>query len=89
MGLDLDIKYRLAEERLPAAARADGLIADAGIGKINKLFPAIITIRRMLQSDERWSDFATEFEALMDEYSDVVQLSFIGFPPEWKKILLK
>ena len=56
---------------------------------INKLFPAIITIRRMLQSDDRWREFATELEALMDEYSDVVRLSFIGFPPEWKTILLK
>lgn len=57
------------------------------IGTINKLFPAIITIRRMLQSDERWRDFAIELEALMDEYNDVVKLSFIGFPKEWKTIL--
>lgn len=57
-------------------------------GSLNKLFPAIITIRRMLQNDERWREFATELEAVMDAYADVVRLSFIGFPPNWKTILL-
>ena len=58
-------------------------------GSINKLFPTILTIRRMLQSDERWREFATALEAIMDTYSDVIRLSFIGFPPDWKTILLK
>ena len=41
----------------------------------------------MLNSDARWTDFETQLEALMDDYSDVVILSFMGFPEEWKKVL--
>jgi abortive infection bacteriophage resistance protein len=56
-------------------------------GMRNKVFPAIIAVKRMLDSDARWADFETQLEALMDEYNDVVILSFMGFPKEWKKVL--
>lgn len=55
--------------------------------KINKIFPALITIKRMLKDDERWMAFETQLEALMDDYKDVVNLSFMGFPEDWKNIL--
>ena len=57
--------------------------------KRNKVFPALISIKRMLNSDERWGSFEIQLEALIDEYSDVVQLSFMGFPKEWKEVLSK
>lgn len=59
------------------------------IGTLNKVFPALLCIKRMLNSDERWCSFETQLEALIDEYSDVVRLSFMGFPKEWKEILSK
>jgi len=55
----------------------------------NKVFPALIAVKRMLNSDARWADFEIQLEALMDEYSDVVILSFMGFPKEWKKVLIE
>ena len=54
---------------------------------INKVFPSLITIKRMLNSDDRWTAFETELEKLIDEYNDVVILSYMGFPKEWKDIL--
>ncbi|MDO4990020.1 MAG: Abi family protein [Eubacteriales bacterium] len=59
------------------------------VGTLNKVFPALLCIKRMLNSDERWCSFETQLEALIDEYSDVVRLSFMGFPKEWKEILSK
>lgn len=56
-------------------------------GKLNKVFPALLSIKRMLNSDERWRSFYISLEALIDEYSDVVCLPFMGFPKEWKEPL--
>lgn len=56
-------------------------------GTLNKIFPVLISIKRMLDVDPRWSSFETQLEALIEEYSDVVRLSFMGFPKEWKDIL--
>lgn len=56
--------------------------------KYNKLFPVLITIKRMLFADsENWNSFICGLSSLMEEYTDVVQLSFIGFPINWKEIL--
>lgn len=44
-------------------------------------------MKRMLGNDERWKDFETQLEALIEEYQDVVNLSFIGFPNDWKDVL--
>lgn len=56
-------------------------------GRSNKVFPALLSIKRMLNSDDRWIDFETQLEAIIDEYQDVIQLPFIGFPAEWKAVL--
>lgn len=55
--------------------------------KRNKVFPALITMKRMLRANELWQSFFLGLEALVDEYQDVVKLSFMGFPTEWKKVL--
>lgn len=57
------------------------------IGTRNKVFPALIVIKRMLNSDARWTDFESQLESLMGEYNDVVILPFMGFPKEWKNVL--
>lgn len=54
---------------------------------INKVFPVIVTIKRMLNGNDVWNRFYNDLEKLMDEYSDVIRLSFIGFPPDWKDVL--
>lgn len=36
----------------------------------------------------RWNNFVTELEALVDEYSDWIDLKHIGFPKNWKSELL-
>ena len=59
------------------------------VGTINKVFPALLAIKRMLNCDERWNAFEIQLEALIDEYSDVVRLSFMGFPKEWREVLSK
>ena len=56
--------------------------------KRNKVFPALITIKRMLNNDTRWAEYVSQLESLMDEYKDVVILPFMGFPKEWKEVLL-
>ena len=54
---------------------------------LNKIFPLLLTIKRMLNNDERWNVFEVRLEALIEEYSNVINLSFIGFPKECKEVL--
>ncbi len=56
-------------------------------GKICKIFLSLIAIKRMLNSDFRWNSFEAKFEKLMEDYNDVVILSYMGFPEEWKRVL--
>jgi len=58
-------------------------------GNLNKLFPVIIVIKRMLLSDQRWEQLFNKLKALISDYSDVVKLSFIGFPSDWENVLGK
>lgn len=55
--------------------------------KSNKLFPALVALKRMMNSNKQWQSFENMLEQLMDEYSDVVYLSFMDFPKNWKIIL--
>ncbi len=54
---------------------------------LNKLFPALITIKRMLSANEQWASFEKDLENLLTDYSDVVRLSYMGFPPNWREAL--
>ena len=57
-------------------------------GRLNKIFPVIITIKRMLQNNPKlWQTFKNDLIKLMDEYQGVIKLSFIGFPTDWNNIL--
>ncbi|MBR1672305.1 MAG: Abi family protein [Fretibacterium sp.] len=57
------------------------------VGTLNKIFPALLSIKRMLNSDERWDSFEIQLEKLIDNYSDIIQLPCMGFPEEWKDVL--
>jgi len=58
-------------------------------GDINKLFPVILVIKRMLNADVRWEQLFDKLKELIDEYSSVVKLSFIGFPSDWEGVFGK
>lgn len=53
----------------------------------SKVFPSIIALNYIFKSDERWHKFFVALKFLLQSYSDVVNLSFIGFPNEWEIIL--
>lgn len=53
----------------------------------NKLFPVLLALKRMMNANKQWQSFENTLEQLMDEYSDVVYLSFMDFPKNWKDIL--
>lgn len=56
-------------------------------GRINKVFPVILVIKRMLSKDLLWKSFEEKLESLIDEYQDVLKLSFMNFPAEWRSVL--
>lgn len=57
-------------------------------GKTTKVFPVILALKRfMLHRPEDWSYFLGQLTALMDCYQEQIQLSFLGFPINWKSIL--
>jgi len=54
----------------------------------DKLFGAVYALRGLFLDKQRWnSEFMPSLSALIDEYSDVVELRHIGFPNEWKVVL--
>ena len=55
--------------------------------KQNKIFPVILVIKRILNSNSEWNHFYQIIVALMEQYDDAIQLSFMGFPDDWKEIL--
>lgn len=56
---------------------------------INKVFPVLLVIKRMLNGSTLWNEFFNQIQATFNQYSDVVNLSFIGFPKKWIDILAK
>jgi len=54
---------------------------------MNKIFPVLLVIKRMQDDRDLWKSFEKNLEGLFDEYRDVINLSFIGFPKEWKLVL--
>ena len=60
---------------------------DCQNGQQNKIFPLLIVMRRMLSNTAVWSQYSSYIEDLIERYADVVNLSFIGFPKDWKTII--
>lgn len=57
-------------------------------GKNTKVFEVILALKRFMKHRPTdWECFVTQLSALFDQYGKSVQLSFIGFPPDWKDIL--
>lgn len=51
------------------------------------LFVTILAIKELTRERLEWKTFRTELEGLIEEYIDVVDLKFIGFPENWLDIL--
>lgn len=52
-----------------------------------RLFPILIVLKRMCAGRSIWNTFAKNLGSVMNEYSDIVDLSCLGFPPEWRNVL--
>jgi len=56
----------------------------------HKLFASIIAVKELYPSIDKWnSEFMAAMSALLDEYSDVIQLDLIGFPADWEIVMAK
>ena len=58
-------------------------------GQQNKLFPVFLVIKRILKANADWKIFYQFFKNVMNDYKDVVNLPFNGFPCNWVQILDK
>lgn len=54
---------------------------------VHKLFPVILVMRRILNSNDVWKDLFDKLKQTIDEHKDVVNLSFMDFPSDWEKVL--
>lgn len=57
------------------------------MGKINKVFPVILVIKRMLGEGKEWNSFFVKLQAIMEKYDKYVKLSYINFPANWLEVL--
>lgn len=57
--------------------------------RIQKVFPVMIVMKLMLEKckSPQWKSTYHELCALFEAYSNVINLSFIGFPDNWKYVL--
>lgn len=55
-----------------------------------RIFDYILVLKFLYNNPSKWKNsFVIELETLLDEYSDCIKLSHIGFPKEWKGIITK
>lgn len=53
-----------------------------------RIYQYLFILRILTPIPERWNNFVTELEALIDSYSKQINLKHIGFPENWKSELL-
>lgn len=53
----------------------------------NRAFAVILVIKRLLNDNAFRRSFSSNLISLIEEFDDTVNLSFIGFPSDWQKIL--
>ena len=56
-------------------------------GKQNKIFPILLIIKRILNSNSQWDSLLRDIEKTFKKYSGYFQLSFMNFPQNWYEIL--
>lgn len=55
--------------------------------KVNKVFPVLLVIRRILCANEQWKSFFREIDKTISKYDKYICFSFMGFPKNWREIL--
>lgn len=55
--------------------------------EINKIFPVLLVVKRMLKNNEQWASFYRDITKTLDKYKDDINFSFMGFPENWQYIL--
>lgn len=53
----------------------------------NKIFPVLLIIKRMLNSNDQWDSLLKDLKLTFDKYQGFYHLDFMGFPKEWESIL--
>lgn len=53
-----------------------------------RIYQYLFILKLLTPVPERWNNFVTELEALIDTYSGQINLRHIGFPDNWKSELL-
>ena len=55
--------------------------------RTDRIFKVFIVIRRLIHNEKQWRNFSISLYALIEKYKEVINISYIGFPEDWKKIL--
>ena len=53
----------------------------------HRVFATVVCLKHLLPHDRHWSDFVDTIEMFFDKY-DHVKTGLMGFPPNWKEIIL-
>lgn len=51
------------------------------------LYPQLLMLKQLVQSNDGWMHFAESFTRLVDEYKDAIELEHMGLPDDWKAVL--
>ncbi len=56
-------------------------------GKQNKIFPILLIIKRMLNSNDQWISLLKDMKITFSKYQEYFNFKFMGFPDNWNDIL--
>ena len=77
---------RLYNAKMPKTPQLYKEYSENGIGN-NRAFATLICIKHLIITDsEKWKSFVNDLEKLISEY-DIVRISTMGFPENWKELL--
>ena len=48
------------------------------------LYPQLLMLKHLVQSNDTWIEFAESFSSLIDEHEDAIELRHMGLPDDWK-----
>lgn len=56
-------------------------------GKQNKIFPILLIVKRILNSNDQWKSLLKDLKSTFNKYQGCFNYSFMGFPKNWRSIL--
>jgi abortive infection bacteriophage resistance protein len=60
--------------------------SEAGIGN-NRMFGILLCMKHILKNDSHWNLYVQDIETLIDKF-EKVDIQTMGFPKNWKELLL-